>query len=130
MTTASELADDVRSKKFKQAAFVYLHVAVLYEAAALTMAGEGMLPTRFGPPWMWVLMGAIVAGIVFVGLYRWQNKWFARAVWALHGLRLPSLIRGAFVVDATGQLRPGFYAMAIVVVVINLWMLARAGWDL
>lgn len=117
-------------KKFKQAAFAYLHVAVLYEAAAYTMAREGLLPTRFGPPWIWLLMGAVVAGVVFVGLYRWQNKWFARAIWGMHGLRLPSLIRGAFVADATGPLRPSFYAMAIVVVVINLWMLARAGWDL
>jgi hypothetical protein len=48
----------------------------------------------------------------------------------VHGLRLPALIRGAFFADAGARMVPGFYVTAIVVVVVNLWMLARAGWDL
>jgi hypothetical protein len=51
-------------------------------------------------------------------------------VWGLHGLRLPALIRGAFFADASAVTPPSFYLTAIVVVVLNLWMLARAGWDL
>lgn len=118
------------STKFRQAAFVYLHVALLYEAAVYAMLGRGVLPTRFGPAWMWLVLGAVVAGGVFVGLFRWQNVWFARGVWAIHALRLPALIKGAFFAGADARMPPGFYIMAIVVVMINLWMLARAGWDL
>lgn len=116
--------------KFRQAAFTYLHVAVLYEAAAYVMWRQGMLPTRFGPPWMWLLLAAGVAGFVVYGLLRWRNPWFPRAIWLLHGLRLPALINGAFFAGAGARIAPGFYVAAIVVVMINLWMLARAGWDL
>jgi len=123
------MATDRRAAKFRQAAFVYLHVAILYEAAALAMMRRGMLPARFGPPWIWLLAGAAVAALVFIGLYRWQNVWFARAVWAIHGLRIPALVSGAFF-DETARMPSGFYVTALVVVVINLWMLARAGWDL
>lgn len=121
---------DARVAKFRQAAFVYLHVAILYEAAGFVMLRVGMLPTRFGPPWIWLLAGAVVAGLVFVGLYVWRNVWVARIVWALHGLRLPALVRGAFFAAPGAVTPPAFYLTAIVVVVINLWMLARAGWDL
>ena len=124
------LATDRRATKFRQAAFVYLHVAVLYEAAGLAMMRRGMLPSRFGPPWIWLLAGAAVAALVFVGLYRWQNAWFARAVWAIHGLRIPALVTGAFFAEEPARMPPAFYLTALVVVVINLWMLARAGWDL
>ncbi|MGI9077290.1 MAG: hypothetical protein ACR2G6_08175 [Gemmatimonadaceae bacterium] len=118
------------STKFRQAAFVYLHVALLYEAAVYAMLGRGVLPTRFGPAWMWLVLGAVVAGGVFVGLFRWQNVWFARGVWAIHALRLPALIKGAVFAGADARMPPGVYIMAIVVGMINLWMLARAGWDL
>jgi hypothetical protein len=119
-----------RARKFRQAAFVYLHVAILYEAAALAMMRRGMLPSRFGPPWIWLLGGAAVAALVFFGLYRWQNAWFARAVWAIHGLRIPALVSGAFFADEPTRMPSGFYLTALAVVLINLWMLARAGWDL
>ena len=122
-----------RATKFRQAAFVYLHVAILYEAAAFAMWQRGLLPsTRLGgPAWPWLIIGAVVAGAVFVGLYRWQNVWFARIIWALHGLRLPALIDGAFFSGSEPRVAPpSFYLTAIVVVMINLWMLARAGWDL
>ena len=134
--TAPGLASDTlvlreqRARKFRQAAFVYLHVAILYEAAALAMMRRGMLPSRFGPPWIWLVVGAAVAALVFLGLFRWQNAWFARAVWAIHGLRIPALVSGAFFSDEATRMSPGFYLTALVVVLINLWMLARAGWDL
>ena len=119
-----------RARKFRLAAFVYLHVTVLYEAAAYVMWRQDLLPVNWGPGWVWLLFGALVAGAVFVGLLRWQNAWFARAVWLVHGLRLPTLIHRAFLLSDTGPLAPSFYVIAIVVVVINLWMLARAAWDL
>lgn len=51
-------------------------------------------------------------------------------LWLLHSLRLPALINGAFFAGAEERVVPAFYLTAIVVVMINLWMLARAGWDL
>lgn len=121
----------MRALKFRQAAFVYLHVAILYEATAYAMWRSARLPyTRFGPPWLWLILGAAVAGLVFAGLLRWQNANFARAVWAMHALRLPTLVHGAFFAEQSATTPPSFYLTAIVVVMINLWMLARAAWDL
>lgn len=127
--TASEIA---RARKFRQAAFVYLHVAVLYEAAAFAMWRADLLPaTRMlGPGWVWMIFGAIVGGAIFVALLRWQNVIFARVLWALHGMRLPALISYAFFSTVEGAMTRAFYITAIVVVMINLWMLARAAWDL
>lgn len=123
--------DESRARKFRQAAFVYLHVAILYEAAAYAMWRRNILPgTRLGPAWLWLVFGAVVAVLIFLALYRWQSVWVARVVWVLHGLRLPTLVQGAFFVNASAVVAPSFYLTAIVVVVINLWMLARAGWDL
>jgi hypothetical protein len=120
-----------RATKFRQAAFVYLHVAILYESAAYAMWRANMLPTAgFGPPWVWLVAGVVVAGVVFVGLLRWQNAIFARVVWAIHGARLPFLIKYAFITTVEGAMTRAFYITAIVVVCINLWMLARAAWDL
>ena len=51
-------------------------------------------------------------------------------MWVIHSLRLPALISSAFVATVDSGMTRGFYAMAIVVVTINLWMLARAAWDL
>jgi len=121
----------MRETKFRQAAFVYLHVAILYEAAAYVMWRHGLLPaTRLGPPLLWLILGAVVAGLIVFGLLKWQNRWLARIVWAVHGLRIPTLIGGAFLPPAGAPLAPAFYLTALVVVMINLWMLARAGWDL
>jgi len=122
--------DPARARKFRQAAFVYLHVAILYEASAFAMWRHGLLPASRGPAWLWLILGALVAGAIFLGLLRWQNVWFARAVWLLHSMRLPALISSAFISTVQGELSRGFYITAIVVVVINLWMLARAAWDL
>lgn len=118
-----------RAAKFRQAAFVYLHVGLLYEAAVWTLWQAGRLPGARGPGWLWLLIGAAILAVVFWGLWRWQNVWFARAIWALHALRLPALINAAFLREP-GVLPPAFYVTALVVVLINLWMLARAAWDL
>ena len=123
--------DGPRALKFRQAAFAYAHVAILYEAAAYAMWRRNVLPgTTLGPAWLWLVLGAVVAGVVFYALYFRQSVWVARVVWALHGLRLPTLVRGAFFAEASAVMTPSFYLFAIVVVVINLWMLARAGWNL
>lgn len=117
-------------RKFRQAAFAYLHVGLLYEAAALAMWRAGALPVDRGPPVLWLVLGAAITGLVFWGLWSWQNRWFARAIWAIHGLRLPAMIAGAFFPAQGATLSPPFYLTALVVVIVNLWMLARAGWDL
>lgn len=117
--------------KFRQAAFVYLHVAILYETAAYVMWRQGKLPsTRLGPAWLWLVLGALVAGVIFAALLKYQKPWMARAVWGIHALRLPALVGGAFFADGPRPAPPAFYLTAMVVVMINLWMLARAGWDL
>ena len=119
-----------RVAKFRQAGFVYLHVAILYEAAVYAMLGAGALPARFGPPVVWLIGGGAVAAFGFVGLYHWRNVWFARILWALNAARTPSLVGGAFFAAPERVTPSTFYLTALVVVVINLWMLARAGWDL
>jgi len=120
-----------RELKFRQAAFVYLHVSILYEAAAYEMWRAGLLPfSRLGSPVLWLVIGAMVALAVFFALLYWRNVLFVRVIWALHALRLPPLIGGAFFPGTGRPIPPAFYVTAIVVVVINLWMLARAGWDL
>ncbi len=119
-----------RQTKFRQAAFFYLHVAILYEAAVWVLHGAGRLPAGRGPVAVWLIAGAAIAAFVFWGLWWWQNVWVARVVWALGALRLPALVRGAFVPAEGATLSPAFYVTALVVVVLNLWLLARAGWDL
>ncbi len=119
-----------RVTKFRQAGFVYLHVAILYEASVYAMLEAGALPLRFGPPWAWLIGGAGLAALGFVGLARWRNVWFARILWGLNTLRTPTLIGGAFFASPDTSTPPAFYLTALVVVVINLWMLARASWDI
>jgi len=119
-----------RALKFRQSAFVYLHVGILYELTVLVLWQQGILPTDRGPVAIWLVLGAAIVGLVFWGLWTWQNRWFARIIWAIHGMRLPALIGGAFFPAATAALPESFYLTALIVVLINLWMLARAGWDL
>ncbi|MBW3533610.1 MAG: hypothetical protein KY453_00110 [Gemmatimonadetes bacterium] len=120
---------DARARKFRQAAFVYLHVGLLYEAAVLVIARQGLLEDR-GPVWVWLLAGAAVVAVVFWALWSLQNAWVARAVWAANVFRLPALIGGAFFAAPAAGVPPSFYMVALGVVVGNMWMLARAGWDL
>lgn len=119
-----------RSGKYRQAAFAYLHVGLLYEAAVWAAHQAGALPAARGPVWVWLLIGAGILAFVFWGLWSWQNRWFARAIWGLHALRLPALIEGAFFPTSGARLPPSFYLTALVVVIVNLGFLARAGWDL
>lgn len=121
---------DARSRKYQQAAWVYLHVGILYLAAVWVMAGAGLLPEDRGPVWVWMIVGTLIVAAVFLGLWKWQNPWFARAIWALHALRVPALIRGAFFPLADTQVPSAFYLTALFVVLLNLGMLARAAWDL
>ena len=121
---------DARARKFRQAAFWYLHVGLLYEAAVYAMWQNGLVNPMRGPILLWLLLGAAIVALVFWGLWFRQSVWLARCIWALHALRLPGMIEGAFLSGADAALPPGFYLTALVVIVINLWMLARAGWDL
>lgn len=119
-----------RADKFRQAAFVYLHVGILYEFAAYVLWRQGILPESRGPAWIWLLAGAALVALIFAGLWRWQNAWLARIVWAVHALRLPAIIQGAFFPAPDASIPPAFYLTALPVILVNLWMLARAGWDL
>ena len=120
-----------RRAKFRQAAFVYLHVGLLYEAAAIAMRNYELLPERFGPPGLYLALGVVITALVFAGLYWAQNEWVARVVWAIQAFRLPPLVsRGFFYTLATMRLPPAFYIAALIVVLVSMWMLARAGWDL
>lgn len=119
-----------RTRKFRQAAFVYLHVGILYEVVVWVLWQQGLLPEDRGPAWLFLLLGAGILGFVFWGLWSWRSVWFARTIWALHSLRLPALIEGAFFSVEGGSVPPDLYGTALLVVLVNLWMLARAGWDL
>lgn len=119
-----------RTRKFRQAAFVYLHVGILYEVVVWVLWQRDLLPEGRGPVWLFLLLGAGIVAVVVWGLWSWRNVWFARAVWALHSLRLPALVEGAFFPREGSALPPGLYLAAIAIVLVNLWMLARAGWDL
>jgi len=121
---------EARARKFRQAAFVYLHVGILYEGATFAMWRRGLLPEGRGPGWLWMLIGAAIVAAVFWGLGRWHNAWVARVVWLIAALRIPVLIENTFFPAPEQRLSPGFYGVALLVVMINLWMLARAGWDL
>ena len=119
-----------RTRKLRQAAFAYLHVGILYESAVVVMARQGLLPSTRGPAWVWLVVGAAIVAAVFWGLWHKQSIWLARIIWALHALRLPALISGAFFPAAGAAIPSSFYMVALAVVLLNLWMLARAGWDL
>jgi hypothetical protein len=131
VSAVAQAALTARDRKFRQAAFVYLHVGLLYEFAVFAMWRAGMIGDVPGHPLAWLAGGALIVAAVVTGLWRWRNPWFARVVWAIHGLRLPALIAAAFLrPPGEGAVPSGFYIVAIFVILVNLWMLARAGWDL
>lgn len=117
-----------RALKFRQAAVVYLHYAVLYEVGAWILLQRGMFPATRGPEWIWFAAGAAIAALVVAGLWWWQNVWFARVIWVFVALRLPTLLEGAFF-GSELDVPPALYSAAALVVLINLWALARAAWD-
>ena len=120
-----------RSRKFRQAAFVYLHVGLLYEFSVYAMWRAGLIANVPGHPLLWLGMGAIIVALIVYGLWFRESVLLARVIWIIHGLRLPALIEGAFLPGAgEGSVSASFYHAAILVIIINLWMLARAGWDL
>jgi hypothetical protein len=121
---------EARARKFRQAAFFYLLVGILYTGAVWAMAGAGILPADRGPVQLWIVFGVAIVAFVFWALWSWQNAWVARIVFILHAFRIPALIENAWFPEAEAAIPPSFYLTALLVVVINLWMLARAGWDL
>ena len=125
MTTHST----AREAKFRQAAFVYLHVGILYLAFVWVLHSTGQFPVNRGSIAVWMPLGALIVGAVFWGLFFRKNVWVARIVWALAAFRCPALIEGAFL-SSSDILPRSFFLTALVVVLVNLWTLARAGWDL
>ncbi|HSM36276.1 MAG TPA: hypothetical protein VK837_07765 [Longimicrobiales bacterium] len=125
----SGAAVDGRDRKFRQAAIVYLHVGVLYEAGIVALWRAGLMPDR-GPVGLWLLFGALIVGGVTWALWRYRSPWLPRVVWALHALRLPAVLAGAFGLNAATTLPAELWRLALVVVLVNLGFLARAGWDL
>ncbi|HUH12120.1 MAG TPA: hypothetical protein VMK65_03385 [Longimicrobiales bacterium] len=119
-----------RARRFRHAAFAYLHVGLLYEAGVFALWRRGMLPVERGPAWLWLVLGALLVAVIVWALWSWRSRWFARVLWAVHALRLPALLTGAFFPAEGTLLPPSFYLTALVVVVLNLVFLARAGWDL
>lgn len=117
-----------RARKFRQAAIAYLHYGVLYLFGAHALMERGLFPQARGPEWLWFLAGVGIGAVVVWGLWWWQNPWFARAVWLLVALRLPTLIEGAFLGGAL-DIAPGLYLAAALVVLANMGFLARAAWD-
>jgi hypothetical protein len=121
--------DPARTTKFRQAAIVYLHYAILYLVGAWVLLERGLFPATRGPAWAWFVAGTAIAALVIWGLWWWRNPWFARVIWALVALRLPTLVEGAFFGGGIGGVPRALYLAAAIVVLINLWALARAAWD-
>ncbi len=121
---------DARTRKFRQAAFVYLHVGLLYESVIFVLWRRGQLPADRGSGPVWLVIGAAIVALVFWGLWYRRSVWLARVIWAVHAVRLPAVLRGAFFPAAGAVLPSELWSFALGVVLVNLWMLARAGWDL
>ena len=117
-------------RKLRQAAFVYLHLGVLYESSVFVMASRGRLGDRLGTPALWLVLGGLVMAAVFWALWSRQSVWVARGIWLLGLLRIPTILASAFFPLPEQRVAPGFWVAALVVVLVNAWMLARAGWDL
>ncbi|MGQ0560590.1 MAG: hypothetical protein ACT443_01800 [Gemmatimonadota bacterium] len=118
------------SLKFRQAAFGYLIVGILYESAVWVAWRNGLAHPARGPVWLWLLMGAAIVGLVFWALYSLQQRWVARLIFVLHALRVPTFLKGAFLATADTRLPASLYLFALVILLLNLWLMARAGWDL
>ena len=96
---------------------------------AWVLLERGLFPTTRGPAWAWFATGTAIAALVVWGLWWWRNTWFARVIWVLVALRLPTLVEGAFFGGGISGIPRSLYFAAGIVVLINLWALARAAWD-
>lgn len=114
--------------KFRQAAVVYLHYAVLYEIGAYVLWQEGLFPATRGPEAVWFLAGAAIAAVVVWALWWGQWTWLAHAIWILLALRLPTLMEGAFLGGGV-EIPSGLYLAAGLVVLVAMGAVARAAWD-
>lgn len=119
-----------RDRKLRQAAFFYLHFGLLYEAGVLVTARQGLLPAERGPVWVWLAAGALIVALVFWGLWSKRSVWLARVLWVVQIFRVPALLAGAFFPEPAARIPSTLYLAALLLVLANLWMLARAGWDL
>jgi hypothetical protein len=122
--------DETWGRKFRQAAFGYLLVGILYESAVWVIWKNNLLPATRGPVWVWLGIGAVIVGGISGALWKYRNPWIPRVVFALHALRIPMLIDRAFFLHEQTAIPSAFYGTALAVVMANLWLLARAGWDL
>jgi hypothetical protein len=133
MSTGADTANDfvdARTRKFRLAAFAYLHVGLLYESIVYVVWRRDLIPESRAPFVILSLLGgAAIVALVFWLLWFRKSVWTARIVWAVHALRLPTLVKGAFF-DPGHGFPPQLYTAALIVVLINLAFLARAGWDL
>ena len=104
---------------------------MIAEIRETPVAGADMFGDVPGHPLLWLAMGAAIVAVVFWGLWYRESVWFARVIWLIHSFRLPAMIEGAFLrAPGEGVVPSELYLFAIIVILINLWMLARAGWDL
>lgn len=133
----SELS--ARTLKYRQAAAYYLWLAALYDGAVWQLQQHGVLgrATPGGPTWLYLVAGAIIAAVVFYFLWFRENRWVARVVAIASTVRLVAILDEAFLklhpspVDGSPYaISRAFWIAAFVIVAINVWLMARAGWDL
>jgi hypothetical protein len=79
---------------------------------------------------LWLVVGALVLGAIVWGLWVWKHPWVARVLLAFNAIRVVGVMGPAFVSGPERGLTPAFYQLETVLLLINMWMLARAGWDL
>jgi hypothetical protein len=127
------------TRKYRQAAAYYVLLAALYDGAVWQLQQHGLLgrATPGGPTWVYLVAGALIAAAVFYFLWFRENRWVARVVAVAGTVRLVALMDDAFLkvqtapVDASAYvISRAFYIAAFVIVAINVWLMARAGWDL
>lgn len=108
----------------------YLLMGVVYEGAVLIAWRNGFAPTDRGPVGLWLVVGAVVLGAIVWGLWTWRNVWLPRVLLVFNAGRVIAVMGPAFVLEAERGFSPAFYQLETVMLLINMWMLARAGWDL
>lgn len=108
----------------------YLLVGLIYEASVFVAWREGFAPTHRGPPWLFLfVLAPLVLGFIVWGLWSWRNRWLARVLFVFNGVRVIFVFGPGFVPALERNLSPAFYQLETVLLLANMWMLARAGWD-